>query len=41
LRVGDPTFVGAVIVGILVWGGLFFREPRLRALIPFRSPDVN
>ena len=41
LRVGDPAFVGAVIVGILVWGGLFFREPRLRALIPFRSPDVN
>ncbi len=41
LRVGDPAFVGAVIVGIFVWGGLFFREPRLRALIPLRSPDVN
>jgi hypothetical protein len=41
LRVGDPAFVGAVIVGIFVWGGLFFREPRLRALIPFRSPNVD
>jgi hypothetical protein len=41
LRVGDPAFVGAVIAGIFVWGGLFFREPRLRALIPFRSPNTN
>jgi hypothetical protein len=41
LRVGDPAFVGAVIVGIFVWGGLFFREPRLRALIPFRSSNVD
>jgi hypothetical protein len=41
LRVGDPAFVGAVIVGIFVWGGLFFREPRLRALIPFRSPKAD
>jgi hypothetical protein len=41
LRVGDPAFVGAVIVGILVWGGLFFRESRVRALIPFRKPNVD
>lgn len=41
LRVGDPAFVGAVITGIFVWGGLFFREPRVRALIPFRSPTVD
>jgi hypothetical protein len=41
LRVGDPAFVGAVIVGIFVWGGLFFREPRLRALIPLRSPKMD
>jgi hypothetical protein len=41
LRVGDPAFVGAVIVGIFVWGGLFFREPRLRALIPLRSSRVE
>jgi hypothetical protein len=41
LRVGDPAFVGAVILGIFVWGGLFFREPRVRALIPFRKPNVD
>src|SRR5438552_4181375 len=35
LRVGD-AFFGPVILGILVWGGLFLREPRLRALIPLR-----
>lgn len=37
LRVGDAYFP-AIILGILVWGGLFLRDPRLRALIPFRRP---
>jgi hypothetical protein len=32
-RVGDP-WVMTVGLGVLVWGGLFMREPRLRALIP-------
>jgi hypothetical protein len=36
VRVGDP-FVVPVIVGILVWGGLWLREPRVRALIPLRE----
>ena len=35
VRVGDP-FYGPVILGLLVWGGLYLREPRLRALIPLR-----
>lgn len=35
LRVGDPYFA-PVILGVLVWGGLFLRDPRLRALIPLR-----
>jgi DoxX-like family len=35
LRVGDPYFM-PVILGMLVWGGLFLRDPRLRALIPMR-----
>lgn len=37
VRVGDPSFFVPVIVGILVWGGLYLRDPRLRALIPLRS----
>jgi hypothetical protein len=36
VRVGDSFFV-PVLVGVLVWGGLFLREDRLRALIPLRS----
>jgi hypothetical protein len=35
LRVGDP-FLMPVLLGVLVWGGLFLRDPRLRALIPLR-----
>jgi len=26
-----------IIFGVLVWGGLFLRDARLRALIPLRS----
>ena len=35
VRVADPFFA-AIILGVLVWGGLFLRDPRLRALIPLR-----
>jgi hypothetical protein len=35
LRVGESV-LGPVILGVLVWGGLFLREPRLRALFPLR-----
>ena len=37
LRIGDPSLVGALGLGILVWVGLYLREPRLRQLIPFRA----
>ena len=36
VRVGDPSYVMTVLLGVFVWGGLFFRDARLRALIPFR-----
>ncbi len=36
LRVGDSS-IPTVIMGVLLWGGLFLREPRLRALIPFKK----
>jgi hypothetical protein len=36
LRIGEP-FYFPVIVGVLVWLGLFLREERLRALVPLRS----
>jgi hypothetical protein len=35
VRVGE-RFFPALIVGVLVWAGLFLRDERLRALIPLR-----
>lgn len=40
LRHQDPLFshvLFPVYMGILLWLGLYLREPRLRALVPFRS----
>lgn len=34
-RVGDP-FIGQIVLGLLVWLGLYLREPRLKELIPLR-----
>jgi len=36
VRLRDPWFFFPVVIGVLVWGGLFLREDRLRALIPLR-----
>jgi len=37
VRVGDPSYFATVILGVLVWGGLYLRDTRLRALLPLRS----
>jgi len=39
VRMGEGAFpiVFPVILGAFVWGGLYLRDPRLRALIPLRS----
>jgi len=34
-RVGDP-FLPQVAIGLVIWLGVYLREPRLRALIPVR-----
>ena len=38
-RAGSPLFpiVFPMMIGALIWGGLFLREARLRALIPLRA----
>jgi hypothetical protein len=36
LRIGDPSFPMPVVLGMMAWGGLYLRDVRLRALIPFR-----
>jgi len=39
VRVGEGLFsvLFPVVLGVLVWGGLWLRDERLRALIPLRS----
>jgi hypothetical protein len=40
LRIGEQ-FITPAILGVLLWGGLFLRDPRLRALIPVRKDQVS
>jgi len=38
MRVGSPLFshtLFSVYLGIMLWGGLYLRDPRVRVLIPF------
>ena len=37
VRVGDPSSIITVLLGIMIWGGLYLRDNRLRALIPLKS----
>jgi hypothetical protein len=37
VRIGE-SFMIPVILGVLVWGGLYLRDQRVRALIPLRHP---
>ena len=34
-----PEMIVSLIVGVLAWGGLWFRDPRLRVLIPLRRDE--
>ena len=35
VRIGDPSFVAPALLGVIAWGGVFLRDPRLQALLPF------
>src|SRR4051794_27297974 len=37
VRAGEANWIVPVIVGVVIWLGLFFRDPRVRALTPIRS----
>nr|KDP73941.1 membrane protein [Ensifer adhaerens] len=40
LRAGSPLFTHLLFgfyLGVIAWGGLWLRDPRLRALIPFSN----
>jgi hypothetical protein len=36
VRVGDPYFLQPLL-GVLVWAGLYLRDPRLHALLPLKK----
>ena len=36
VRIGESFFM-PILLGVLVWGGLFLRDERLRALLPLRQ----
>jgi len=41
-RIGSPLFshvLFGVYLGLFVWGGLWFRSPRLRGIFPLNSGD--
>jgi hypothetical protein len=35
---GGQSIILPVVFGVLIWGGLYLRDPRIRALIPLRTP---
>jgi hypothetical protein len=37
VRVGDP-WVAPIVLGVIIWAGVFLRDERLRALLPLRRP---
>jgi hypothetical protein len=40
VRIGSPLFTHTLFglyLGLMVWGGLWLRDPKLRQLLPFRS----
>jgi hypothetical protein len=44
VRVGSPLYthtLSPVYFGALLWGGLFLRDARVRALIPFRTAPAS
>ncbi len=38
VRVHDPTLFAPLVVGILLWLGLWLQDNRLRSLVPLRRP---
>ena len=36
VRIGEPFFI-PIVLGVLVWGGLYLRDERLRTLLPLRQ----
>ena len=42
VRAGSPVFeayIFPIVLGFLIWGGIWLRDDRLRGLVPLRRPD--
>jgi len=37
VRVGEAPFA-PILIGVIVWGGLYCRDARVRSLLPLRKP---
>mgnify|MGYP002777693368 CR=1 FL=1 len=35
VRIGD-AFISPIVIGVVVWAGLYLRDPRIRELLPLR-----
>ena len=40
-EIGSPPQIVSVLIGVLAWGGLYLRDPRLRMLLPLRKDPVG
>ena len=36
VRINEPV-IPPILLGVMLWGGLYLRDPRVRSLIPFRT----
>lgn len=41
VRVSDPGYPMALLMGVLVWAGLYLRDARLRQLVPIRKHSIS
>lgn len=39
VHAGEAIFVVPVLLGMMAWGGIFLRDPRLRLLLPLRRRE--
>ncbi len=38
VRAGETAFLAPLLIGVILWAGLFLRDPRLRQLLPTTKP---
>jgi hypothetical protein len=41
VRIGDPSFLIPLGLGVVAWAGLYYRDERLHVLLPFRRVSAS